>query len=134
MKARLILQMSILGILILGCQTNKKDKESSEKIFSYEDILSKYNSDVPENILTPDKVETRIGTLEFFDGIPTKHTAELVYDNLDFLRGVETFLNGMPDASLEAFRSGQEKIGSGNSNRDRLSGSYRPSCWPKPLK
>ena len=41
----------------------------------------------------PGKVETRIGTLEFFDGIPTKKTAALCYDNLDFLRGVETFLN-----------------------------------------
>ena len=55
-----------------------------------------YNSTIPESIMTPDKVETRIGTLEFFDGIPTKTTAGLVYDNLDFLRGVETFLNGMP--------------------------------------
>jgi hypothetical protein len=55
-----------------------------------------YNTNIPEYIMIPDKVETRIGTLEFFDGIPTKKTAALVYDNLDFLRGVETFLIGIP--------------------------------------
>ena len=42
-----------------------------------------YNTKIPESIMTPDKVETRIGTLEFFDGIPTKKTAALLYDNLD---------------------------------------------------
>ncbi len=60
--------------------------------------------------MTPDKVETRAGTLEFFDAIPTKETAALVYDNLNFLRGVETFLNGLPAASLEAFRRGQATV------------------------
>jgi len=48
-----------------------------------------YNTKIPESIMTPDKVETRIGTLEFFDGIPTKETAALLYDNLDFMRGSE---------------------------------------------
>jgi hypothetical protein len=60
--------------------------------------------------MTPDKVKTRIGTLEFFDGIPNEKTAALLYDNLDFLRGVETFLNGLPAASLEAFRRGQATL------------------------
>ncbi len=76
-----------------------------------------YNNKIPESIMTPDKVETRIGTLEFFDGIPTKETAALVYDNLDFLRGVETFLNGMPAASLEGLRRGQAALGARNSNQ-----------------
>ena len=76
-----------------------------------------YNTKIPESIMTPDKVETRIGTLEFFDGIPTKKTAELVYDNLDFMRGVEAFLNGMPATSLEAFRLGQAALGAKNSNQ-----------------
>ncbi|MGF1760441.1 DUF1254 domain-containing protein [Photobacterium sagamiensis] len=76
-----------------------------------------YNSKIPESIMTPDKVETRIGTLEFFDGIPTKETAALLYDNLDFLRGVETFLNAMPATSLEALRLGQAALGAKNSNQ-----------------
>ena len=36
-----------------------------------------------QSISTPDKVETRIGPLEFKDGAPSKATAEKVYDNLD---------------------------------------------------
>jgi hypothetical protein len=76
-----------------------------------------YNTKIPESIMTPDKVETRIGTLEFFDGIPTKETAALLYDNLDFLRGVETFLNGIPATSVEGIRLGMERLGLKNSNQ-----------------
>ncbi|MFL7891648.1 MAG: DUF1254 domain-containing protein [Anaerolineales bacterium] len=76
-----------------------------------------YNTPIPEKIMTPDKVETRIGTLEFFDGFPTLETSQKVYDNLDFLRGVETFLNGVPIASLEALRLGHVEMGSTNSNQ-----------------
>jgi hypothetical protein len=70
-----------------------------------------YNTQIPENIMTPDKVQTRIGTLKFFDGIPTKDTAELVYDNLDFYRGVETFMHGIAATSLEGLRLGHADLG-----------------------
>ena len=36
------------------------------------------------SISTPDRVESRLGSLEFRDGAPTKATAELLYDHLDF--------------------------------------------------
>src|SRR5210317_461739 len=75
------------------------------------------SEEVLESITTPDQVETSIGTLEYFDGIPTRETAKLLYDNLDFLRGVETFLNGIPAASVEALRRGQENLGAGLSNQ-----------------
>ena len=71
--------------------------------------------------MTPDKAETRIRTLEFFDGIPTKKIGELCHNNLDFLRGVETFLNGMPAALLEAIRRGQTGVFQGDRRRSRLS-------------
>jgi len=69
---------------------------------------------IPASITTPDKVETRIGTLEFFDGIPTEKTADLLYDNLKFMRGVEAFLNGIPGASLLALRQGVRDVGAAN--------------------
>jgi hypothetical protein len=31
-------------------------------------------TEIPTGVLTPDKVETSIGTLEYFDGVPTKTT------------------------------------------------------------
>ena len=77
----------------------------------------KMTTAIPEAITTPDRVETRIGTLEFFDGIPTKKTAELVYDYLDFSRAMETFLNGIPAASIEALRLGAASLGAKNSNQ-----------------
>ena len=74
-----------------------------------------FNTKIPESIMTPDTVKTRIGTLKFFDGIPTKETSALVYDNLDFLRGVDTFLNGIPAASIEGMRLGSVSLGAKNS-------------------
>jgi hypothetical protein len=61
-----------------------------------------FNNKIPEYIMTPDKVETRLGTLEFLDGLTSEATSRLVYDNLDFMRGIETFLNGIPAAPVEA--------------------------------
>ena len=68
-------------------------------------------TDIPASITTPDRVETRIGTLEFFDGFPSEATAELVYDNLDFLRGVEVFLTAIPAASVDAMLDGIGTLG-----------------------
>jgi len=79
--------------------------------------VAQVSDEVLDGISTPDQVETSIGTLEFFDGIPTRETAALLYDNLDFLRGVETFLNGIPAASVEALRLGQESLGAKSSNQ-----------------
>ena len=70
-----------------------------------------FNNKIPDSILTPDAVETRIGTLKFFDGQPDADTVQMVYDNLDFLRGVETFLNGMPATSIDMIRRGQAELG-----------------------
>ena len=67
--------------------------------------------------MTPDTVETRIGTLNFVDGVPTAETTQKVYDNLDFLRGVEVFLNFIPAASLEAMRLGNAEMGATKSNQ-----------------
>jgi hypothetical protein len=76
-----------------------------------------YNTPIPSNITTPDKVETRIGTLEFFDGLPSQETSQKVFDNLDFLRGVEVFLNCIPITSLEGMRAGHEYLGVKDSNQ-----------------
>ncbi|MGI9517596.1 MAG: DUF1254 domain-containing protein [Pirellulaceae bacterium] len=76
-----------------------------------------YNNQIPESIMTPNNVETRLGTLEYFDGIPTEETATALYNHLDYIRGVETFLNGIPAASLEALRRGQSSLGLDNSNQ-----------------
>jgi hypothetical protein len=71
----------------------------------------KMTTDIPTAITTPDKVETRLGTLHFFDGFPDDATVEKVYDNLDFQRGVQAFLTALPGASLYAMREGLRSAG-----------------------
>ena len=66
---------------------------------------------VPTSITTPDRVQTRLGALEFLDGAPTPDTAERLYDNLDFMRGVEAFLSSYQGASILAIRQGFLDIG-----------------------
>ncbi|MCJ8318332.1 MAG: DUF1254 domain-containing protein, partial [Colwellia sp.] len=67
-------------------------------------------------IMTPNTVETRIGTLNFYDGIPTEETLKKVYDNLDFIRGIDVFLNFIPATSIEGIRLGMKSVGVDKSN------------------
>ena len=69
------------------------------------------SADTLRSISTPDRVESRLGTLEFNDGAPTKATAELLYDHLDFVHGMEAFINAFPGASVAALRQGFLSIG-----------------------
>jgi hypothetical protein len=71
----------------------------------------KYSADVPEWITTPDSQETRIGTLRFHNGAPDQETVKRVYDNLDFSRGVQAFLTGIPATSVRAACNGVEGVG-----------------------
>jgi hypothetical protein len=66
---------------------------------------------IPPEITTPDKIETRIGTLEFKDGAPSAATAEKVLDSLDYIRGVDAFMNSFSGASAYAIRKGFQSIG-----------------------
>jgi hypothetical protein len=61
---------------------------------------------IPPSITTPDKVESRLGTLDFKDGAPTKATLEKAYDHIDFTHAYETFVNTMQGVSLVAARRG----------------------------
>jgi len=71
----------------------------------------KMTTEIPESIIIPDKVETRIGTLEFFDGFPTEATVKKAYDFLDFQRGVDVFLDEMRAVSMVALREGHRELG-----------------------
>ena len=79
-------------------------------------LAQKYKTDIPPAITAPDSMETRIGTLKFDDGFPDDATVQKVYDNLDFQRGVQAFLNTMQAASLSAMREGLRSIGVNNNS------------------
>jgi hypothetical protein len=69
------------------------------------------SAEILKSISTPDVIESRLGTLEFDDGAPSAATAELLYDHLDFMQGVQAFINSFPGASLEAMHQGFLSIG-----------------------
>ncbi len=66
---------------------------------------------IPPGLITPDRVQTRIGTLEFKDGAPTVETAEKVRDTLDFTRALDVFNNSFRGASAYAIREGLHSVG-----------------------
>jgi hypothetical protein len=68
-------------------------------------------TEVPVSITTPDSVESRIGTLQFKDGYPIGDTAAIVRDELDYLHGVEAFMNSIQGVSLYAMRKGFADVG-----------------------
>ena len=72
----------------------------------------RFKANVPDSILTPDKVQTQLlGALEFFDGMPSKATVEKAYDFLDVARGAEVFLSGVPATSVYAALEGMKSAG-----------------------
>jgi hypothetical protein len=77
----------------------------------------KMTTQTPDSITAADKVETSIGTLEYFDGVPKPDTVEKVYDYLDRARAVEAFLNCIPAMSMYGIREGQRDFGIDSSNK-----------------
>lgn len=75
---------------------------------------------IPKEITTPDTVKTSIGTLKFFDGVPTEKTVETIYDNLDRMNGVQAYLAGLPAASTFALYDGPKAIGSDSPNKIQI--------------
>ncbi len=71
----------------------------------------KMRTEIPKSVLTPELVQTRIGSLQFVDGFPTDETVKRVYEHLDFIRGVDAFLTTLSGASLVAMRRGLRDAG-----------------------
>ncbi len=114
MKSKLLI-IALLSLGILGYQENAKttdEQPSDKKLGTYSQT-----TEIPKGILTPDQVETSIGTLNFIDGAPLPETAELVYDNLDKMRGVDAFLKCMPAASVRQLMLGPWELGADKFNK-----------------
>ena len=71
----------------------------------------KMTTPIPESITTPDRVETSIGTFEFFDGVPTKKNTEIAYDFLDKVNAYKALLSTIPTVSINELRRGQAAVG-----------------------
>jgi len=109
MKEMMTVVMAIVVMAVgLGCA--KEPPKTSAK----EPTKMKMTTEVPPGIATPDELETRIGTLNFFDGVPDKETVQKVYDYLDFQHAFQAFLGGIQIASMDALRKGILEFGPAN--------------------
>jgi hypothetical protein len=77
----------------------------------------KMTTPIPDSITTPDRVETSIGTFEFFDGVPTKKSTEMAYDFLDKVNAYKALLSTIPTVSINELRRGQSAVGAKSSNQ-----------------
>jgi len=74
----------------------------------------KMTTDIPEGVTTPDNIQTRVGELNFFDGVPDAESAQKVYNLLDFTHAYQAVLDGTKIASMEGIRNGLLQYGPAN--------------------
>lgn len=71
----------------------------------------KYETPMPPGVASPNSVETRLGTLKFFDGFPDNATAQKLFENLDFQRAVQAYLMAIPAVSQATNRNAMRTLG-----------------------
>ncbi len=98
------LQCALAGLITTGLMTTVVAQPPKMKM----------TTDIPPGIATPNTVKTSIGTLHLSDGVPSKATAQKVYDNLDFQRSVQAYLNSIQIASMQGMRKGILNFGPAN--------------------
>jgi len=107
MKTKHALTLVLVGLMMISLATAVWAKS----------LKMKMTTDIPESITAPDKVKTSIGTLSYFDGVPTDQTVEKVYDYLDRSRAVNVFINSIPMMSMYTLREGQASVGADTCNK-----------------
>jgi len=101
MKTKKLTTIALVGLMVISLTTGAWAQSPKMKM----------TTDIPASITTADKVETRLGTLQFKDGYPTADTAAKIRDELDYLHGVEAFMNSIQGVSLYAMRKGFLDVG-----------------------
>lgn len=79
-----------------------------------ESAKMKMTTEIPDGIAMQDSVETRLGTLNFFDGFPDDPTVEKLYNNLDFQRAVQAYLLALAPVNMAGLREGLLSVGPAN--------------------
>jgi hypothetical protein len=77
-----------------------------------EQAASPKTTDIPKSIITPDSVETRLGTLKFKDGVPDTATAQKLFDEIDYVHAFEAVIGGYAAVNQLRFSRGSGRPGS----------------------
>lgn len=101
--------LAIIAIITVSC--NAPEKPKAVEIVP---AKMKMTTAIPEGIETPNTLQTEIGELNFFDGVPLRDTEQKVYDYIDLHNGVEAFLKGIQIASMEGLKQGILEFGPAN--------------------
>ena len=107
MKVKLLAALAVTGLMVAGVTSTLAANPPKMKM----------TTEIPASITAPAKAETSIGTLEYFDGVPSGKTVETVYDYLDRSRAVNVFMNSIPMLSMYMLREGQARVGCNASNQ-----------------
>ena len=116
MKTKQLFTLALVGIMSTYLATASWAASSQVKMITQKPEM-KMTTPIPENITTPAKVETSIGTLEFFDGIPIGNTKDVVYDYMDRARAVQVYVDMIPAVSTYSLLQGNRDMGANNSNQ-----------------
>lgn len=108
-------KLSLLLLCVSFSCTSPQGDQEQEEVSIGDSPAMKMSTSIPEGISTPNVLETRIGELHFFDGVPDKSTEQAVYENLDFHHGVDAFLKGIQIASMQGLKMGLLEFGPANS-------------------
>ena len=103
MEKLILIIALVIGVTSCSDQANKGTKAQTPKM--------KMTTPIPESVIIPSTVDTRLGKLTFEDGLPTDETAELLHDYLIFNRAVDVFLDEMAASSMFAMRKGIRELG-----------------------
>ena len=74
MRAKSVIAMVLIALMTTALAVPGGVQASEKKMITQKPKM-KMTTPIPENLTTPDKVQTSIGTLEFFDGVPIVKTS-----------------------------------------------------------
>jgi len=106
-NSRLMVCVALTGLITVTANPSS----GQELAGAPADPQLKFSTPMPPGVASPDKVETRFGTLNFFDGFPDKASAEKLFDNLDFQRAVQAYLLALPPVNQAANRNAIRELG-----------------------
>lgn len=83
-------------------------------VFAAYPAAAQVSQETLDSLSTPDKLDTRVGTFEFSDGVPSDAAAKSIYDTIDFTRALNAFNNSFRGASALAIKKGLQSVGAGS--------------------
>jgi len=83
-------------------------------LVSFAPALADVSQETIDSLSAPDRIETRVGTLKFKNGVPSAETAKSIFDTIDFTRALNVYNNSFRGASALALKKGFQSVGAGS--------------------